>query len=197
MANFLSKQLRLFRLAHKITARRGVNNSNVGQRKRNFASAFHKLGRPALPLHRTKAAKHLLLLPPAGAAGRGKKKQKKRLTDTVSPQVEKEKKKFITPARTQPSIRQRRLRDYTSPPEKGFLAAPFHIHNTCVNQSTCRAFLSSPNLPLHHLSIAIGVKCDILTKRNERVFWVCFFFLVPSLNCKLKSKEISDLVLLG
>lgn len=57
MANFLSKQLRLFRLAHKITARRGVNNGTVWC-KRNFHCVFHKLSHPVSPLYRTKEAKH-------------------------------------------------------------------------------------------------------------------------------------------
>lgn len=48
MANFLPKQLRLFRLAQKITAWWGVNNSAVWWHQRNFACIFRKLEPPSL-----------------------------------------------------------------------------------------------------------------------------------------------------
>lgn len=135
MGNFLSKQLSLFRLAHKITEQWGVKNSYVWQCKRNFhiACVFHKLSHSAFLPGRTKAAQNLLLLQSAGAAG----KKTDRLSGSVSPQVEN---KFIIPSPTRPSIRQGTARGLyqtgVPPPLKGFLEAHFHIWSTPVNQST-------------------------------------------------------------
>lgn len=106
MANFLSKQLRLFRLAHKITARRGVNNGTVWC-KRNFDCVFHKLSRPVSSLYRTKEANHpffpLNLLVLLG------KKEWQTLCH-----LKWRRSSLLQPERNHPSDSQR-FRDYTSP----------------------------------------------------------------------------------
>lgn len=75
MANFLSKQLRHVRVAQKITAWWGVNNSAIWWCQRYFACVFHKLEPPSLtPLQNKHSQKHVLLLQPPGVAGREREK---------------------------------------------------------------------------------------------------------------------------